>query len=410
MSETPPSKKVSTMVTLKNLDDVPGYDRLSHLIKLNPHVDTGSSGEDIVANHHRYTVQDAGERDNSTKDQAHKEYEAYKKSCNLMLCNRPSCTVEELKKGYRRHAVSKHPDKGGNTESFQKLDECYKDLLRPLQNNFSEEYQPDKPVVAKRQSTVRVNLKTSSLNPLVFSKTTTQVTPVRTRPLRLADMMHAPAAKVNPAPVSDRWPIKILSGTKPFPKPPAEIPGHIIGEPIRKPEHFVISDDESTTDSSENETQEKTSHKYEVPILKTWENDACFYRHETKPTCENDVYCVWGNEKCRNRTRPPQQNLEKFQLNESDSETESDSEKGNLQNESPANSVPNSAGDAGSRSNDRSSKSSLAGANSDNAPRMRFKERQQQAAAEDLKAELQRRVDADAKQFWKDHFSEKNNV
>jgi hypothetical protein len=366
------------MVTLKNLDDVPGYDRLSHLIKLNPHVDTGSSGEYMVSNHHGYTVQDAGERDNSTKDQAHKEYEAYKKFCNLMLCNRPSCTVEELKTGYRKQALSKHPDKGGNTESFQKLNHCYKYLLRPTENNSPEEYQPDD-VVAKRQSTVRVNLKTSSLNPLVFSKTTTQVTPVRTKPMRLADTMHAPAAKVNPAPVSHRGPKQILSGTKPFP-----------------------------TDSSENEddwlTQEKTSQNYEVPILKTWENDACFYRHETKTTCENDVYCVWGNEKCRNRTRPPQQNPDKFQLNESDSETESDAEKGNLQNGSLANSVPNSAGDAGSRNNVMSSKSSLAGGNGDNATRRRFKERQQQGAASDFKAEQQMKVDEDAHEFWKDFF------
>ena len=137
-SEDHPSKKVSAMVTLKNLDDVPGYDRLSHLIKLNPHVDTGSSGEYMVSNHHGYTVQDAGERDNSTKDQAHKEYEAYKKFCNLMLCNRPSCTVEELKTGYRKQALSKHPDKGGNTESFQKLNHCYKYLLRPTENNSPE--------------------------------------------------------------------------------------------------------------------------------------------------------------------------------------------------------------------------------------------------------------------------------
>jgi hypothetical protein len=220
--------------------------------------------------------------------------------------------------------------------------------------------------------------------------------------MRLADTMHAPAAKVNPAPVSHRWPIQILSGTKPFPKPPAEIPGHIIGEPIRKPEHFVISDDESTTDSSENEddwlTQEKTSQNYEVPILKTWENDACFYRHDTKTTCENDVYCVWGNGKCRNRTRPPQQNPDKFQLNESDSETESDAEK------SLANSVPNSAGDAGSRNNVMSSKSSLAGGNGDNATRRRFKERQQQGAASDFKAGQQMKVDEDAHKFWKDFF------
>jgi DnaJ family protein A protein 2 len=42
-----------------------------------------------------------------------------------------NCTVEDIKKSYKKKAILLHPDKGGSKEQFQKLNEAYETLSNP---------------------------------------------------------------------------------------------------------------------------------------------------------------------------------------------------------------------------------------------------------------------------------------
>jgi DnaJ family protein A protein 2 len=46
-----------------------------------------------------------------------------------------NCTTEDIKKMYKKKAVVLHPDKGGNKEQFQKLNEAYEILSNPDKRN-----------------------------------------------------------------------------------------------------------------------------------------------------------------------------------------------------------------------------------------------------------------------------------
>lgn len=42
-----------------------------------------------------------------------------------------TATQEEIKTAYRRMAMKHHPDRGGSPEKFQRIQEAYKQLLKP---------------------------------------------------------------------------------------------------------------------------------------------------------------------------------------------------------------------------------------------------------------------------------------
>ena len=44
-----------------------------------------------------------------------------------------SATPDEIKKAYRKLASKHHPDKGGDTATFQKIEEAYRVLSDPQQ-------------------------------------------------------------------------------------------------------------------------------------------------------------------------------------------------------------------------------------------------------------------------------------
>lgn len=47
----------------------------------------------------------------------------------------PSCSMDDIKRAYRKAAATKHPDRGGTTEEFQKLQESYEVLSNPERRN-----------------------------------------------------------------------------------------------------------------------------------------------------------------------------------------------------------------------------------------------------------------------------------
>ena len=42
-----------------------------------------------------------------------------------------NATPDEIKKAYRKMAAKHHPDRGGSTEEFQKIEEAYRNLSDP---------------------------------------------------------------------------------------------------------------------------------------------------------------------------------------------------------------------------------------------------------------------------------------
>ena len=54
-----------------------------------------------------------------------------------------TATADEIKRAYRRLASQHHPDKGGDTAQFQKIEEAYRVLSDPAQRQRYDNPQPN---------------------------------------------------------------------------------------------------------------------------------------------------------------------------------------------------------------------------------------------------------------------------